>query len=77
MAEKTLAEDEANMLLRRRVAEVEEANTRLEETNAELRFELTSSGDAVTMSRRELDEEIEHCRRLRRSNARLLNERNN
>jgi predicted nuclease with TOPRIM domain len=44
-------------------AELEEANARLEETNAEL-------------PRRELDEETEHCERLRRCNARLLNERN-
>jgi hypothetical protein len=36
MAEKAPADDEANVLLRRRVAELEEANTCLEETNAEM-----------------------------------------
>jgi hypothetical protein len=44
MAEKALAEDEANALLRKGVAELEVAN-------AQLRLELDSSGDAAARLR--------------------------
>jgi hypothetical protein len=76
MAEKALAEDEANALLWRWVAELEETNARLEDTNVELRLELSNSRDVAVSLRRELDEETEHCEHLWRCNTRLHNERN-
>jgi DNA repair exonuclease SbcCD ATPase subunit len=51
-------------------------NTRLEDTNAELRLELNNSGDAAVALQRELNKETEHCERFRRCNTRLLNEHN-
>jgi hypothetical protein len=73
MAEKALAEDEANTLLWRRVAELEEANAWLEESNAEMCLKVILSGDAVTAVQHELEEKIEHCERLKLVSARLLN----
>jgi hypothetical protein len=60
MDEKALVEDEANVLLRRCIAELEEANVWLEESNAAMRLTVSSSGDAVAAVRCELDKEIEH-----------------
>jgi hypothetical protein len=76
MAEKALTENDAKALLQKRIAELEEANTRLEESNAEMRLTTSHSGDAVTVVRRELDEEIENYKRLSLMNTRLANEHN-
>jgi hypothetical protein len=46
VAEKALAEDEANMLLQKRIAELEEVKTRLNESNVEMRLTVSCSGGA-------------------------------
>jgi hypothetical protein len=61
MAKKAPAEDEDNALLRKHIAELEEANTRLEESNAEMCLTVGCFGDAVTMVQHELDDEIARC----------------
>jgi hypothetical protein len=68
MAEKALADDEANALLRRRVAELEEANARLQS-------ELDTSRNTAALLQLGLDAEAEHGKRLKHCNVCLFNER--
>jgi hypothetical protein len=76
MAKKALAEDEANSLLCRCVAELKEVNTWLEQSNVEMGLTVSRSGDAVTVLHCELDAEIENYELLRLVNTCFLNERN-
>jgi hypothetical protein len=69
MVEKALAEDEANALLRRRVAELEAAN-------AQMLSELDHSGEALTALQSEFVEKDEMCKRLTCCNVVLRNEWN-
>jgi chromosome segregation ATPase len=60
----------------KRVTELEEANARLNTSNAEIQQTNDSSSEVVTLLRRELDEEIENYELLKNGSDSLLEERN-
>jgi hypothetical protein len=76
MAEKVIIEDEGNAGLDKRIAELEEANARLEASTAEMHLTVSRSNEVMTVLRRELDVELKNYELLRLGNTRLLNERN-
>jgi DNA repair exonuclease SbcCD ATPase subunit len=77
MAEKIIAEEEGSFALRMRVAELEEANTQLKASEAEMQKTIDNSSVVVTLLRHELNEEIENYDLLKNDNDSLLEERNN
>jgi chromosome segregation ATPase len=76
MAKKVITGDEGNMVLQKRIAELKEANTRLDGSNAVMHLTVSRSSEAVSTLRRELDVELENYELLRLGNTHLLNERN-
>jgi hypothetical protein len=65
MAEKIIREDEGSAALQKRVAEPEEVNAQLKASNVEMQLTVDRSGKAVTLLRRQLDEELENYDLLR------------
>jgi hypothetical protein len=76
MAEKIRTEDGGGVALQKRLAELEEANTQMEASNADMQLTVSHSGEAVTVLRHELDAELENYELLRFDNTSLLDERN-
>jgi ABC-type arginine transport system ATPase subunit len=61
--------------LQKRVVELEEMNVQLEVSNAEMELTVSRSSEAITLLRRQLDEQLENYELLRLGNASLLEKR--
>jgi ABC-type arginine transport system ATPase subunit len=75
VVETIILEDEGSVELQKRVVELEEMNVQLEVSNAEMELTVSRSSEAITLLRRQLDEQLENYELLRLGNASLLEKR--
>jgi ABC-type arginine transport system ATPase subunit len=75
VVETIILEDEGSVALQKRVVELEEMNVQLEVSNAEMELTVSRSSEAITLLRRQLDEQLENYELLRLGNASLLEKR--